>query len=250
MNSLSSISIVTVVHNRCNTIRNSINSLRQQDYEYIQHLIIDGGSDDGTIDVISDMLSLNTQFISESDNGIYDALNKGFNMSSGDVVGILHSDDVFYDNTVISRVMECFNTSDADYVYGNVKMVNSAGSVVRDWRPGKLTNGMITKNQIPHPSLFIKSDLLNKIVPPFDASYKISADLKQQLIIANIIKAKGVYLEYPVVKMAVGGESTKSLYSHIYGWIESRRAWNEVHGSGGLFYVLLKVLSKIKHVRR
>lgn len=239
------ISIVTVVYNRAHCIHNAIRSIRNQSYCNIEHVVIDGASTDGTLDILRKSLTFNTISISERDNGIYDALNKGFALATGDVIGILHSDDVFFDDQVLEHVARAFLTQDVDYVYGDILMINDDGAVSRHWRPGLLKEGRVFNKQIPHPSLFIRRSLVDKINPPFDPSYRISADLKQQLIFANILRAKGVYLPIPIVKMKTGGASTLNYKSYLQGWSESRRAWNEVHGSGGMIYVFRKILSKL-----
>lgn len=243
------ISVVTAVYNRSDCIAQAINSVQRQTYKNIEHLIIDAVSTDGTLEIIHASIGKDAILVSEPDDGIYDALNKGFLRSSGDVIGILHSDDVFNDDNVIQKVMNIFHDHTVDYVYGDIHMIRRDGKIMRRWRTGLLDNGLIKSNQIPHPALFISRNLLTKLNPPFDPAYKISADLKHQLIIANKIRAKGYYLPIPLVSMRVGGASTSSLKSYFVGWVESRRAWNEVHGSGGFFYVMRKVLSKISGIR-
>jgi len=243
------ISVVTAVYNRSHCIAAAIKSVQQQSYTNIEHVIVDGASTDGTLEILRGCLNKDSILISEPDNGIYDALNKGFLRASGDVIGILHSDDSFYDDKVIERVMKVFRDYNIDYVYGDIDMINGDDKVVRHWRAGHLDNGFIKSMQIPHPSLFISRSLLMKLHPPFDSSYKISADLKQQLTFANKLRSKGFYLPYSLVKMRVGGTSTSNFRAYLDGWIESRRAWNEVHGNGGFLYVIRKVLSKISGIR-
>jgi len=243
------ISIITAVYNRANCIAQAVKSVQQQSHRDIEHVVVDGASTDGTLDVLHKSLNKNAVLVSESDSGIYDALNKGFLLSSGDVIGILHSDDRFYDDTVLETVAEKFNDPSVDYVYGDIEMVNGDGKVLRHWKTGTLQQGRIISTQIPHPSLFISRKLLMKLIPPFDPSYRISADLKQQLIFANKLNSKGLYLPRPLVIMKIGGASTISYKAYLRGWAESRRAWNEVHGSGGFFYVLRKVISKLSGVK-
>ena len=243
------ISVVTAVYNRAHCIASTIRSVQQQSYKNIEHLIVDGASTDGTLEIIRGCISPDSTLISERDSGIYDALNKGFLRATGDVIGILHSDDCFYDDKVIERVAKTFNEHDVDYVYGDIEMINSDDKVFRHWKVGHLENGFIMSKQIPHPSLFISRNLLMKLHPPFDPTYKISADLKQQLLIANKLRSRGFYIPCSLVKMRVGGTSTSNFMSYLDGWIESRRAWNEVHGSGGFLYVLRKVISKISGIR-
>jgi hypothetical protein len=128
-------------------------------------------------------------------------------------------------------------------------MVKFSGGVSRYWKSGHLVEGRITSSQIPHPSIFLSRKLVDRLNPYFDSSYEIAADLKQQLFFVNILKAKGSYIEAPFVRMRLGGKSTASMASYAKGWFESRRAWNEVHGKGGLLYVFKKVLLKVKGLR-
>jgi len=244
------ISVVTAVYNRVETVSESLRSLQSQKYSNVEHIIVDGGSTDGTIALIKPLINQNTQFISEPDHGIYDALNKGFALATGDIIGILHSDDVFFDENVLTNVVEQFEQNSVDFVYGDIQMITDSGNISRLWKSGMIKNGKITYSQIPHPALFLSKSLANKLNPPFDPSYRISADLKQQLIFVNALNAKGGYIPSVLVKMRVGGTSTRNLGSYFLGWIESMRAWNEVHGSGGGFYVIKKVISKFKGIRR
>lgn len=241
------ISIVTATWNSEKTLQDCIDSISLQSYQSIEHIVIDGQSTDGTIEIIRKNEGSITKFISEKDGGIYDALNKGFKLAEGDIVGILHSDDYYYENSVLASVVDKFDDPSVDYVYGDIQMINKEGQQIRYWKAGYLKDGKINSTQIPHPSIFLSRKLIENLHPPFDPSYRISADLKQQLIFANILRAKGVYIAAPLVKMRVGGTSTNSLGAYINGWKESKRAWNEVHGNGGNFYVIKKVLSKIRH---
>jgi glycosyltransferase involved in cell wall biosynthesis len=243
------ISIVTATWNSASTLVDCLASVAQQNYTNREHVIVDGASTDGTLDVINRHIDLIGIFKSERDAGIYDALNKGFILSTGDVVGILHSDDIYYDASVLERVAEAFEDPHIDYVFGDIEMINAAKKPVRYWKAGPLLDGRITSTQIPHPSLFLSRRLLDKLRPPFDSSYRISADLKQQLIFANVLHAKGAYIPAPLVKMRIGGTSTANPRAYLDGWKESRRAWNEVHGSGGTTYVLKKVFSKLKGLK-
>jgi glycosyltransferase involved in cell wall biosynthesis len=245
MNKNPKISVVTITMNSARTLQDCINSVANQSYKDIEYIVIDGASEDDTLQIISNNLKRVDIFVTEQDEGIYDALNKGFKMANGDIIGILHSDDYYYENSVLDRVAKEFEDPAVDYVYGDIQMINDQGHQVRYWRAGVLKNGKISSTQIPHPSIFLSKKLLQKLSPPFDSSYRISADLKQQLIFANILNSKGVYIPLPLVKMRIGGTSTKSFRAYIDGWRESRRAWNEVSGSGGGLYVIKKVFSKI-----
>ena len=243
------ISVVTVTWNSASTLQECLNSIANQSYKNHEHVVVDGVSTDGTLEIAKNNIEKIDILISEPDHGIYDALNKGFKLSTGDIVGILHSDDCYYDDSILDRVAKEFNDSSIDYVYGDIQMINNEGKQVRYWSAGLLPQGKISSTQIPHPSIFLSRKLINKLKPPFDSSYKISADLKQQLIFANVLNAKGVYISSPLVKMRIGGTSTKGLSAYIEGWKESIRAWNEVHGRGGTLYVIKKVFSKLRGIK-
>jgi len=239
------ITIVTAVFNARATIEQAVKSVHLQKGCEVKHIIVDGGSTDGTLEVLQRYAHRFEAFISEPDSGIYDALNKGFHMATGDIVGILHADDCFKDEFALSRVREAFQSYSPDYVYGDIDMVDADDRVVRSWRPGVIKNGRIKSSQVPHTAFFITRELIKKIGVPFDSTYRISADLKQQLIIANKIKAEGRYLPVTLVKMRTGGTSTKNFIAYLEGWKESRRAWNEVEGSGGAIFTVKKILSKL-----
>jgi glycosyltransferase involved in cell wall biosynthesis len=243
------ISVVTATWNSIRTLQDCIDSVCSQTYQNREHVVVDGVSTDGTLGLINQNSDRIDIFESEPDNGIYDALNKGFRLATGDVVGILHSDDYYYDDSILERVALEFEDPSVDYVYGDIQIINTEGRQLRYWKAGPLADGKIRSTQIPHPSLFLSRNLIDRLATPFDTSYKISADLKQQIIFANILRAKGAYIHSPLVKMRIGGTSTANFQAYLDGWKESRRAWNEVYGNGGGMYVLKKVFSKLKGLR-
>ena len=240
------ISIITTTYNSEKHIALCLDSLESQTYKYVEHIVIDGNSSDRTLKIISEHCWNPSKIISESDSGIYDALNKGFAMASGDIVGILHSDDKFAYSNTIEKIVKAFEDKSVDFVYGDMRLVNAFGETIRLDKVGKLRNGKIKYKQIPHPSLFISREKLTKINPFFDDSYEISADLKQQLILSNKLSAKGFYLSEVIALQKIGGKSTRNFLAYLKGWRESGRAWNEVMGRGGIFFVISKVLLKIK----
>ena len=132
------VSIITTCYNRVNTIRGAIESVLSQDYEDIEYIIVDGASKDGTMDVVNEYRSRITRIISEPDHGMYEAINKGIRIAQGDVIGLMHSDDFFYDNHVVSRIVEKMKETGADFLYGDGLFVNSEDTqrVVRNWIGG------------------------------------------------------------------------------------------------------------------
>lgn len=237
-------SIITVSKNSGKTIGRTIQSVLDQCHKDYEHIIKDCFSDDDTITIAS-ALNPNCILISKSDQGIYDGMNQGFSYSKGDIAVFLNSDDYFCYFNVLRDVANVFSSSDCDFVYGNIEMIDANGVVLREWKTGDIDIDVGLKDrQIPHPALFIRSSVLHKMEAPFDSTYKISADLKQQLFIVNKLKLRGIYLDKTLTIMQYGGASTSDFGSYLNGWRESVRAYNEVMGSGGVLYVIRKVFSK------
>ena len=242
------VSIITVTKNSALTIDRTVRSVLSQNDAIIEHIIKDAVSIDQTLRVAKS-INPSVVVLSKSDTGIYDAMNQGYEMSSGDIVAFLNSDDCYIDENVVFDVISALNTYDCDFVYGDIRMVSATGIILREWKTGTIGDAGLVGRQIPHPGIFIRRRILDQLETPFDPSYRISADLKQQLLIINKLKFRGYYLDRPVVLMEIGGESTNSLTSYFLGWKESIRAYNEVFGKGGFLFVVKKVLSKVNGVR-
>ena len=245
---MAEISIITVCFNSQNTIKSTLDSIKTQTHENIQHIIIDGKSTDNTLEIINHNKINNSIILSESDNGIYDAMNKGFYLATGDLVYFLNSDDILADKDILKEISNTFEKNSADLIYGNIIMVNENNKVVRYWNSSNSIRKNRLRKQIPHPGLFIKRDIINKLKTPFDPSYLIAADLKQQLILLSKFNCTKYYLNKSISIMKIGGRSTGSTLGYILGWKESVRAYNEVYGSGGLIFTILKVLRKIPNL--
>jgi glycosyltransferase involved in cell wall biosynthesis len=246
---MTTISVVTVCFNSAKSIGDTLHSVATQLGADREHIIVDGGSTDATMSIVREQESGNVRWISEADKGIYDAMNKGVALAQGDLVGFLNSDDRYCDANVLADVLAAYNSSKCDFVYGDLLMIDDQDRLVRNWETGAVPSDGLTGTQIPHPALFVTRQALRKIDPPFDPSYRISADLKQQLILVNKMRAKGFYIRRPLALMRIGGTSTRSLFSYIVGWRESARAYNDVFGGGGGWYTVKKVLSKAKGIR-
>ncbi len=244
------ISIVTVSFNSEITIKNTIQSVKSQKYPNFEHIIVDGLSTDDTVEIIQSEIHSKLKFITEKDSGIYDAMNKGFKMVSGAIVAFLNSDDIYSNDSIFSIVENIFRNNDVDFVYGNLEVKDPFGNTLRVWKPKKLDERGLVGSQIPHPCLFVRKTVLDRINPPFDSNLKISADLKQQLIFINKFNCKGFYLNQTLAIMSNGGASTNSLSSYILGWKETMDSYNEIFGSGGLRFTVRKILSKFSGVKR
>ena len=242
-------SIITVVRNRKDSILENLRSVDSQTYsKNIEHIIIDGASDDGTLDAMRSYRSssaVNRRIFSEPDSGIYDALNKGFSAVEGDFVGILHSDDIFFDQNVVEDLVAAFNDRGVDLIYSNVCLVGTSGEYRGIIRPRKRAKRFLFPDQVSHMGLFMSSEVAQYLSPPFDVSYQIAADVKHQLLLLDHSSFKSDYYDRTVVIFRIGGLSTQNFRFKILGVLESIRAWNEVNRFGGTAFVVIKVLRNI-----
>jgi len=241
------VSIITVVYNNEDTIKDAIESVLNQTYKNIEYIIIDGVSTDGTVEVIKSYGDKIDKFISEKDNGIYDAMNKGIKLASGDIVGILNSDDFYANNNIIEKVVKEFEDKKVDSVYGDLVYVNAkdTNKIVRYWKSKPYKKGLFTKGWHPaHPTFFVKKEIYDKY-GIFNLDFKIAADYELMLRFLEKYQISNSYIPEIFVKMRLGGESNQSIKNIIKANIESYNAW-KVNGLYiNLFMILLKPLSKL-----
>lgn len=240
------ISIITCVLNNSNLIKKSIKSFQTQIYKNKEHVIIDGGSIDGTLEIIKKFKSKNLILSTSSDNGIYDALNKGINLSSGEIVGVLHSDDFYKDNKVLKTIAETFKKTDADLVYGDLVYVNKKYpfKVLRYWKAGKyfeknLFNGWMP----PHPTVFVKRSVFNRI-GKYKTKYHISSDYDFLVRALSKKNIKKIYIPKILVNMRIGGMSNNSIKNIFKKSIEDFKIIKK-NKIGGFLTLLNKNFSKI-----
>lgn len=232
------ISVITVVRNRRDVIGSAIESTLGQDYTDLEYLIVDGASTDGTLDVIRGYDDSRIRLISEPDEGIYDALNKGIAAATGDVIGLMHSDDCFADGAVLSDIAALFRRDGGDAVYGDLDYVSKAsGRIIRRWRAGIFRQSMIARGWMPpHPTLYLKKSVF-ETYGRYDPRYRIAADYD---FILRILKPGGLkcsYLPRVLVRMRQGGVSNRSLASIMRKMTEDYWALraNRVGGAASLF---------------
>ncbi|MBA3681038.1 MAG: glycosyltransferase [Bacteroidetes bacterium] len=241
------ISIITITFNSAATIEQTINSVLDQSYENIEYIIVDGGSTDKTLEVIEKYKSKISKFVSEKDNGLYDALNKGIGMASGDVVGILHSDDFYIDNTVIGKYANTFIKNNSEAVYSDLFYVNKedTNKIIRKWKSGNhKPNSFLHGWMPPHPTFFVKREIYERF-GKFNLDFKHSADYELMLRFIHKHKIKINYLHEFTIKMRVGGQSNASVQNRVNANIEDRKAWH-VNGMKARFYTsYLKPFRKI-----
>ncbi len=206
------ISVITAVYNNATTIAASLESTLSQSHADVELIVIDGGSNDGTQDVISRYRDRIATYVSEKDRGIYDALNKGVRAATGDVVGFLHSDDLFADPDALSRVAEAMRDPSVDACYGDLRYVrkDDTTAVVRHWRAGEFDKGSLSTGWMPpHPTFYVRRPMYAE-TSAFDTKFRISSDYDCML---RIMRQSTVVLYIPRVQvlMRVGGASNRSL---------------------------------------
>ena len=243
------VSIITATNNSEKTIEDCIKSLIGQVYMNIEFIIIDNNSTDSTLKIIEryKLKNKSIKLISESDNGLYDALNKGVSYASGDIIGFLHSDDLYFDCYSIFDVVSFFRDNKFDGVYGNLQYVNKENTdkVVRLWKSRVYHSKLLKMGWMPaHPTLFLKKHVYEKH-GGFETSYKISADYDFMLRILKDKILEFGYLPIVITKMRVGGASNRSLKNIIQKTREDYKVVSS-NSIGGWFSILLKNISKIK----
>jgi glycosyltransferase len=240
------ISVITAVYNNKETIRDALNSVLEQTYKDIEYIVIDGASTDGTLEIIKEYEDKIDTVVSEKDSGIYDALNKGISNATGDIICFLHSDDIYADKDVLSKVNNVFEKEQVDSIYGDLVYVKkeNINKVVRYWKSGefkqkKLQNGWMP----PHPTFFVKREVYEKY-GSFDTSFKIAADYDTVLRFLGVEKITTTYLPEVLIKMRLGGASNRSLENLKKKTKEDIKALKK-NKIGGYRTILMKNISKL-----
>lgn len=238
------ITLITVTYNSEKTLEDTLKSVLSQDYDNYEHLIIDGLSKDGTIDIVKKYEKKykgKLKYISEKDTGLYDAMNKGINMATGDIIGILNSDDILANNKVFSKIVNEFKKSDCDGVYSNLVFMDEETMTipVRNFIAHKYSKKFGWHP--PHPTLYLKKDVYDKI-GNFNTNYRIAADLDFMM---RLIKSdyKLEYIKEYLILMRAGGVSTNGLK----GYLKNLKEANIVLKNNNIkFYHLINIMRIIK----
>jgi len=242
------ISIITVSFNSQSTIKHTIQSVASQDYQNKEYILIDGASTDWTLDIISFLKDKINYFVSEKDNGIYNAMNKGIKASSGDIIGILNSDDFYSNNEVLSKVANIFEETDCDCLYGDLVYVDKgdARNIVRYWKSGEFSKRKLRMGwMLPHPTFFVKKEIYEKY-GLYNLKLKTAADYEMILRLLHNDSIKVEYLPEILIKMRIGGESNSSFLNRLKGNYEDNLAWDMNNLRKPPFIRFLKPLRKIK----
>ena len=244
------ITIITATYNSADTLRDTFNSILGQTYQDFESVIVDGASKDSTMDIVHEYeprFQGRIRWISEPDKGIYDAMNKGLRMATGDIIGVLNSDDFYYDDRVLEDIVNAFMQTDTDCVYGNLVYVNRKDkkTIQRTWDGRQHECGAFLKGWHPaHPTFYVKRDCFEKF-GDFNLRYAISADFELMLRFIEKEKIRNTYLDRYLVKMRTGGESTNSVRNIITGNKNVLRAIRDNGFKPSRFYLTRRLIPKL-----
>lgn len=228
------VSVITTTFQDLEHLKEVVKSIEEQDYDNLEYIIVDGGSKDGTKEYLHRLETSfaakpgrSFRFISEPDEGIYDAINKGIKMANGDIIGVMF--DRFSSDNIISRMAAIMETENTDGVHGDLEYVDADGGLVRHWEMGK--DGSIKKGWMPaHPTLYLKKEVYEKY-GVYKTDYKIAADYEFMVRILKDRKVKLSYIHEVLVYMFYGGTSTGGFFNYVHSFQESVRALKENHVS-------------------
>ena len=254
------VSLITVSYNSARTIRDTLVSVQKQTYKDIEHIVVDGNSTDATIEIVKQFLDsakdasqdsakgVVTKFSCEKDKGIYDAMNKGLALATGDIIGVLNSDDFYCSNDVIENVVRAFQENETDCLYGDLNYVDpiDTSKIVRKWRSGAYLRENFLKGWMPpHPTFFVKKSCYDSF-GTFDTQFKSAADYELMLRFLFKESCSAQHLLKVMIHMRAGGVSNVSLKNRLRANREDRLAW-KINGLKPKWFTLLrKPLSKLK----
>lgn len=239
------VSIITCCYNRAATIRGAIESVLAQDYSDIEYIVVDGASKDGSLDVINEYKDRITTILSEPDHGMYEAINKGIRLATGDIVALVHSDDFLYDNHVVSDVVKEMEKSGADFLYADGLFVDASNTqkVVRNWIGGKYRRRKVRFGWLPlHPTCYIKRNVIEQH-GLYDETYKMAADTDFLIRYLYEARLKVTYLHRYVIRMRMGGMSTDR--SRMKAMWKEDVAIMRKHGFSPVATKLMKMMWKV-----
>ena len=220
------VSIITVAFNAADTIDATIRSVAAQTHDDFEYIVVDGCSTDGSMRIVDRFRSLITKVVCEPDRGMYDAMNKGIALATGDVIGFLNADDVYADNKVIKDVAHQFKDPGVEACYGDLVYTkrDDIARVVRYWKAGTFQSGAFGRGWIPpHPTFFVRSSVY-KQYGGFDPSYTLAADVELMARLLEKYAIRTVYLPRVLVKMRMGGVSNRSMATVFFQNVAIRRA--------------------------
>lgn len=248
------ISIITVCFNAAGTIGSTLNSVRIQTHDSIEHIIIDGGSTDNTLKIVESEGRHVSKIVSSKDKGIYDAMNKGIALSTGDVIGFINADDFYPSPDVLSVVASAFESSGSDCCYGDLCYVqqDDVAKTVRYWRSAPFAPGMFGRGWCPpHPTFFVRREVYSRL-GGFDLSFKIGSDIELMARYLEVGRISNHYIPKILVHMRMGGTTNRSLSNIVKQNFEIRRGFLALGlGFSWWRFISNKVVSRaVQFVRR
>jgi glycosyltransferase len=240
------VSIITAVLNNRIILEDCIRSIMQQTYQHKECIVVDGGSTDGTMDIIKKYERHIAKWISEPDRGLYDALNKGIRIATGDIVGFLNADDFYANNKVIETVVKTMKEQNVDSCYGDLQYVDKKNiqKVIRYWKSSPYKKGLFYKGWMPpHPTFFVKKKIYEQY-GSFNTQFRIAADYELMLRFLEKHKITTHYIPEVLIKMRLGGLSNR-IENLLMKSTEDYNAWKINNLDGGLRVILRKNISKI-----
>jgi glycosyltransferase involved in cell wall biosynthesis len=211
------ISVITVAYNAANTIPDTLASVAAQTYPDIEHIVIDGASTDGTLAIVQRHHNAMTRIVSEPDDGIYDAMNKGIALATGDVIGFLNADDFYAGDGVLAQVAAAFSDPCVDAIYADLAYVDQRepNRMVRYWQSSPYRDGAFEHAWVPpHPTFFVRREIYQRY-GGFDTRYRIAADAELMIRLLAVNRIRSLYLPSTLVKMRMGGTTNRSVRNVI-----------------------------------
>lgn len=246
------ITVITVCFNSARTLAETLESVANQSWEGVEHIVIDGASTDGTLDIIDRYRSSLTCVQSEPDQGLYDAMNKGIQLASGDIVGFLNSDDVFADTDVLSKIAQAMQDPSVDACYGDLVYVakEDTSKIVRYWKSRKYRHGLFGLGWVPaHPTFYARRELYQKF-GDFDLDMRLAADFDILLRFFEVHRISSVYLPEVLVRMRLGGATNGSFGNVFRQNREIARAFRKYGLEMGLKPFAFKLMSRVSQFIR
>lgn len=241
------ISIITVAKNAASTIEDTLSSVAGQNHAPVEHIIIDGASTDATLDIVrrhSDHLSW---IVSEPDQGLYHAMNKGISLATGDVIGTLNADDTYANGDVLTRVAGVFADPNVEACFADLVYVHrhDPERVVRYWKSRPFVSGSFARGWIPaHPTFFVRSDVYDRY-GDFDLRYRLQSDFELTMRFLQVHGINSVYIPEILVRMRMGGTTNNSLINIIKGNLESFRACRDHGIRVGPWFFITKIAMRL-----
>lgn len=249
------ISIITATYNSARTVRDTFNSILRQSYTNYEYIVVDGGSKDGTVDIIHEYEPLfggKIKWISEPDKGIYDAMNKGIRMATGEVVGLLNSDDFYTSSNILSSVAAALKDGKLDAVYGDIHYVRDYDlkKCVRYYSSRPFHRCWMRFGFMPaHPSFYCRRELYERY-GMYDLEYKVAADFECLLRFIYIHRIKTKYLPLDFVTMRTGGASTSGMASHKRIMFDHLRAFKKNKVYSNVVFESLRYIYKVCEIMK